>query len=170
MDRRPSRRLMDKNELMNTLSETRFAFDSALADVAPSKMTGSRVVGEWSVKDVIAHVTWSINETVGMLEAKALVGSELWRLPEDQRNAAVYEDNRLRALDEVMAESQQAHRKLVDVIEEIPEQYLLHADWFAGLPGGEWPPCRVVQVNVSDHYVHHTKDIQDWLVQSKSES
>ena len=66
-----------------------------------------------------------------------------------------------------MAESQQAHRKLVDIIEEIPEQDLLQADWFTNLPGGEWPPWRVIQVNVSDHYVHHTKDINDWLARSE---
>jgi len=69
-----------------------------------------------------------------------------------------------------MAESQQAHRKLIDLIEEIPEHDLLHADWFAGLPGGEWRPWRVIEVNVSDHYVHHTKDIQDWLVHTNPKS
>ena len=155
---------------MNTLSETRFALDSALAEVDPSQMTGPGVIGAWSVKDVIAHITWSVKETVGMLEAKALAGSELWRLPEDQRNAAVYEVNQSRILDKVMAESQQAHRKLIDLIEEIPEQDLLRADWFAGLPGGEWPPWRVIEVNVSDHYLHHTNDIQDWLVRSNQKS
>ena len=161
---------MNKNEFMNTLSETRYALDSALAEVDPSQMTSPGVVGEWSVKDLIAHITWSVKETVGMLEAKAMVGSELWRLPVEQRNAAVYEANQSRTLGEVMAESQQAHRKLVDLIEEIPEYELLHADWFAGLPGGEWPPWRVIEVNVSDHYVHHTKDIQDWLVRINPKS
>ena len=161
---------MNKNELMNTMSDTRFEFDSALAEVDPSQMAVLGVIGAWSVKDVIAHITWSVKETVGMLEAKALVGSELWRLPEEQRNAAVYEANQSRILDKVMAESQQAHRKLVDLIEEIPEHDLLHADWFAGLPGGEWPPWWVIEVNVSDHYVHHTNDIQDWLVRSNPKS
>ena len=158
---------MNKNELKNTLSETRFAFDSALAEVDPTQMMTSGVVGEWSIKDLIAHITWAVKETVGMLEAKALIGSELWRLSEEQRNAAVYEQNRARSLPDVMVESQHAHRKLVDIIDEMPDQDLLDADWFAGLPGGEWPPWRVIEVNVSDHYVHHSKDIQDWLVQSK---
>jgi hypothetical protein len=157
---------MNKTELLDTLGETRFAFDSALAEVDPAQMTVPGIVGKWSVKDVIAHITWAVNETIGMLEAKALVGSDLWRLPEEQRNSAVYEQNRTRSLSDVMAESQQAHGKLVDVITEIPEQDLLHADWFAGLPGGEWPPWRVIQVNVSDHYVHHTKDLIDWHARS----
>jgi len=157
---------MNKSDLLEKLSGTRFEFDCALAEVDPSQMTGPGVVGEWSVKDLIAHITWSVKETVGMLEAKAMVGSELWRLPVEQRNAAVYEANQSRTLGEVMAESQQAHRKLVDLIEEIPEYELMHADWFADLPGGEWPPWRVIEVNVSDHYVHHTKDIHDWLVRS----
>ena len=158
---------MNKTDLTNTLSETRYKLDSVLAEVNPGQMITPGVVGEWSVKDLIAHITWAVKETVGMLEAKALMGSELWRLSEEQRNAAVYEQNRARSLPDVMAESQHAHRKLVDIIEEMPDQDLLHADWFAGLPGGEWPPWRVIEVNVSDHYVHHSKDIQDWLVQSK---
>jgi len=157
---------MDKNELLRTLSESRYELDRALADVAPIEMTTPAVVGEWSIKDIIAHITWSVKETVGMLEAKALAGSPLWRLSEEERNAAVYEQNRVRPLQEVLYESQQAHRRLIDLVIEMPEKDLLQADWFAALPGGEWPPWRVIQVNVSDHYSHHTRDIHSWLAQS----
>jgi len=161
---------MNKSELLGSLGETRYAFDRVLAEVNPSQLTTSGVVGEWSVKDMIAHISWAVKETISMLEAKDLVGSELWQLPEKQRNAAVYEQNRDRSLQDVMSESQQTHRTLVDLVEEIPEGDLLHADWFAGLPGGEWPPWRVIQVNVNDHYVHHTEDLQHWMARSESGS
>jgi hypothetical protein len=157
---------MDKNELLKTLSESRYELDRALADVVPSEMTTPGIVGEWSIKDIIAHITWAVKETVGMLEAKALVGSPLWRLTEEERNTAVYEQNRERPLQEVLSDSQQAHRRLIDLVTELPEEELLQAEWFAGLPGGEWPPWQVIQVNVSNHYSHHTQDIRSWFTQS----
>lgn len=119
-------------------------------------------VGDWSAKDTVAHVTWSERETLGMLRARALVGSELWRLPEGERNAAVYEENRERLLPDVLVDSERVHRELLAVIEEVPEEDLLQATWFDALPG-DWPPYRVVEVNVTEHYRHHLEDLRRWL-------
>ena len=157
---------MDKKELLRTLSESRYALDRALADVAPTEMTAPGIIGEWSIKDIIAHITWAVKETIGMLEAKALIGSPLWRITEEERNTAVYEQNQARPLQEVLYESQQAHRRLIDLVTEMPEEDLLRADWFAALPGGDWPPWRGIRVNVSDHYNHHTQDIRYWLTKT----
>ena len=61
------------------------------------------MVGKWSVKDLVAHITWSESEMVGVLAGRALVGSDLWSLTNDERNEIVYQQNRDRPLDEVLA-------------------------------------------------------------------
>ena len=99
-----------------------------------------------------------------MLRGKALVGSELWRLPEEARNAAVCRENRDRSLHDVRSESATVHRELRAVLGEIPEADLLGAAWFEALPGN-WPPYRVVEVNVTEHYRHHLEDLRRWLEQ-----
>ena len=116
-------------------------------------------LGDRSLKDIIAHVSWAVLETNGMLAAKGLVGSHLWRLSEVERNEVVYQENKNRTLPEVVAEAEAAQRELVSLVEGKSEVDLQSADWFAGLPG-EFPPWRVIQVNVIDHYLHHAEDVR----------
>jgi hypothetical protein len=150
---------MNKSSLLRGLRAIRGEWDLVIGALAPDMMQEPGAVGDWSAKDVAAHVTWSERETLGMLRARAVVGSELLRLSEGERNAAVYEQNRERPLPDVLVESERVHRELLAVIEEVSEEDLLQATWFDALPG-DWPPCRVVEVNVTEHYRHHLADLR----------
>lgn len=151
-----------KADLLRDLAAARAAFDAVLAEAGQARLTEPGAVGEWSAKDVVAHVTWAVRETVGMLEAQALVGSPLWRKSQEERNQAVYRQNRERPLEHVLTESRNAHQALIEHTEEASEPDLLQADWFAALGEG-WTPARVIRANATDHYVHHTEDLQRWL-------
>jgi hypothetical protein len=154
---------VDKRTLLFELNQTRSTWDKTLERISQLRMVEPGVVPEWTVKDIIAHVSWGERETVGMLEAKALVGSELWLVSVEQRNTAVYEQNRNRVLVDIYADSEAIHLRLIEIVEGTSEDDLSHAEWFSDLPGGNWPPHRVIQVNVIDHYQHHTQDIENWL-------
>ncbi len=78
---------MDKTTFIETLLAGRAEWEALLAEVGEARMLQPGVAGEWSVKDVIAHVMWGEREMVGVMQAHALVGSDLWDLPEDERNA-----------------------------------------------------------------------------------
>lgn len=130
---------MTKAELVGELHAVRREWDLLLSDLEPETLVQPSAAGDWSAKGIVAHVTWSERETVGMLGARALVGSELWRLPEEARNAVVYEENRERPLRDIVSESTRVHLKLLDVLEGMPEADLLGATWFDALPG-DWPP------------------------------
>ncbi len=152
---------MDKADILDTLQGLRREWVELIGELQPHAMTQPGAVGKWSVKDLAAHVTWSERETVGMLRARALVGSELWQRSEEERNAVVYEENRDRPLRDILEDAEGVHRALVAVIEHIPESDLFHADWFAALPG-DWPPYRVIEANVTEHYRHHLEDLRRW--------
>jgi muconolactone delta-isomerase len=153
---------MTRTNLIDELRTVRQAWDLVLGGLESDALVQPGAVGDWSAKDVVAHVTWSERETAGMLRARALVGSELWRLPEEARNAAVYEENRDRPVQDILSESAVVHGELLAVLEGIPEAELLGAAWFRALPG-DWPPYRVVEVNVTEHYRHHLADLRRWL-------
>ena len=83
----------NKSQLLATMRRERAQWNALLAEVGEAQMTEPGVAGAWSVKDIIAHITWYERESFGILQARALVGSELWELSVDQRNAAIFEAN-----------------------------------------------------------------------------
>jgi hypothetical protein len=105
---------VDKATLLEEVQSAHDEWEGVLAEVGVAHMTEPGVAGEWSVKDVIAHVTWSEREMVGVLRAHALVGSELWNLSEDERNAAVFAQNRERPLDDVLHDAQGVYAQLLE--------------------------------------------------------
>src|SRR4030067_1847894 len=103
-----------KWDFLETLQSARAEWESLLAKVGESNMLRPGVAGEWSVKDIICHITWFEREMVGVLQARALIGSDLWNLPQGQRNAAVFEKNRYRPLEDVLTEARQVYQGLYE--------------------------------------------------------
>jgi hypothetical protein len=153
---------MDKQTFLATLRRDRGQWDALLAQIARERMTAPGVVGAWSIKDIIAHVTWHEREMVGLATAHALVGSELWNLPQDQRNAAIYEQNRQRDLDDVLREAQQVFQELVAALAPLSNEDLNDPARFPGMPP-DWVPWQIIAGNTYEHYQHHTPSIRAWL-------
>jgi uncharacterized protein (TIGR03083 family) len=125
--------------------------------------------GGWSVKDVVAHVTWSEREMVGVLRQRALVGSPLWGFDQDKRNAIVFAENRDRGLDDVLAEEERVYAELLPLLEQLTSEDLADGDRFAKmLP--EVPPWRIFAGSTFLHYEDHAAAIAVWLRQSTSAS
>ena len=153
---------MEKAKFLETIRNERARWDALLAQVDEGQMTVPGIVGAWSVKDLIAHVTWSEREMVGMLRERALVGSDLWNLALDARNVAIYEENRGRTLGEVRAESQAIFEGLIRLLEQLPEADLNDARAFPGMPT-DWQPWDVIAGNTYRHYRDHILDVRAWL-------
>jgi hypothetical protein len=49
-----------------------------LGCIPPARMLVPMGAGKWTVKDVIAHITWHERQMIGLLEGRALVGSPWW--------------------------------------------------------------------------------------------
>lgn len=153
---------MNKSEWLTTLQTERAQWEALLAEVGEARMTRPGVAGEWSVKDIVAHVTWFEREMVGVLQARTLVGSDLWSLPHDQRNAAIYEQNRDRALSGVLAEARVVFDQLRAGMQSLAEEDLHDPLRFAEMPA-DWVPWQVIAGNSYEHYRQHTPGIRDWM-------
>lgn len=149
-------------ELIKMVKRERANWESLVQQIDQEKMTQPGVAGEWSLKDIIAHITWHEREMVGLIKAHALVGSELWNLPSDERNAAIYAEFKELPLDQVLKESNQAYKQLVEVLPSLSDQDLTNPDSFPNMPP-DWQPWVIIAQNTYEHYQDHIDDLKRWM-------
>ena len=156
---------MNRADFLQTLYTQRDRWEALLERVGQDRMTFPGVEDGWSIKDIIAHVTWYEQEMVGLLQARRLAGSDLWNLPHAERNSIIYQQNRLRSLEDVLNESVTVYQQLRDLLEGLSDAELEDPHYFANMPD-DWVPWQLVAENTYDHYHDHAASIQSWLDRS----
>ncbi|MBN1538467.1 MAG: ClbS/DfsB family four-helix bundle protein [Anaerolineales bacterium] len=146
-----------KSELLKSIQEDYQAWQESLRQFDDIWIAQVKI-GEWTIKDIIAHITWHEIEMIGLLEAHALVGSPWWNLPTDQRNQKIYEQNRERTLEDVRQEAAHAHAQLVQLLEALPEADLYDPAGFPDMPS-DWQPWMLIVQNTYEHYRTHLEDL-----------
>lgn len=162
---------MDKAELLRRIRDTRATWDTLLAEVGPERMTLPGVAGEWTVKDLVAHVAVYERWTAWQME-RALGGeTAMVALPEqtaatdvndlDERNAAFYAVFRDQPLDETLRQSRTSYNRLLAAVIAFPDDLLANSDRFEWSFGA--PVWRVVAGNSFAHEEEHIAHIRAWL-------
>ena len=150
---------MDLAQLQELINTTWTEWVAAVQNVEQARMEHPHV-GEWSVKDLVAHVTWSEKEMVGLLAERSLaLASPHWMLPTDERNQAIYEEHRHRPLESILTEAQAVHAELVSEIRKLSEADLHDPSRYAGMPA-DWIPWQILAGSTYRHYAEHTKDLR----------
>jgi uncharacterized protein (TIGR03083 family) len=152
---------MTQAKFLETLKAARSEWEALLARVPKDRMSEPGADG-WSVKDILAHVAWYEREMLAVARARALAGSDLWNKSLEERNAAIYEENRHRPLAEVLAEAEAMYRQLAPELEALTDEDLMDARRFREMPA-EWLPWQVLASNTYEHYQEHIPQIQAWL-------
>ena len=169
-------------ELLQRVTEAYDAFSSAVAALSEETLTTPGTLGDWSVRDVIAHVGADERWMAGQIEAllagepptaQSCYGSDE-PLPEgttlitqDGRNAWQKERLRGLSLDEVRAMASDAHARLIAAIESFSDAQLAEeltiADlgtvgWVRRPNAGEsgWPLWEWLRGVTYHHYADHT--------------
>jgi hypothetical protein len=114
------------------------------------------VTGDWSVKDIIAHVTAWEEETLKHLPL-VLAGKRRPRYSEtyggiDGFNALTTERRRGLPLPEVLRQRDETHRRLVEFIETVPEESFVRETRFR----------RHLRLDTYTHYPRHAEAIRKW--------
>ena len=149
-------------QMIDTIQNTWTTWETLLTQIDQEQLTQPGVAGEWSLKDIIAHITWHEREMVGLVEAHALVGSELWDLPTDERNVAIYEEVRHQPLEQVLEESAEIHKQLLEALPSLSDEDLTNPESFPNMPP-DWQPWMLIAQNTYEHYQDHILDVQGWL-------
>lgn len=149
----------NRDELLAAIRSARTAWESALARLTPGQMVQPGAAGPASVKDIVAHIGWSENEVLRMLEQRTLAGaSPLWELDEPARNAAVLAQSWPRPLDEVMKEERQTYGALLSAISKLSEEELHNPARYQHMPA-DWQPWRIIAGSTYGHYEDHLPDL-----------
>ena len=168
---------MTKAELLEKMRSERARWEALLAEVGEERLTEPGVAGEWSVKDIAAHLTVYERWTAGRLggdvppEPDAPPGVDVADL--DQRNAWYYAHDRDRPLPDVLADSRRFHHLLRALVEARPEEELRApytiTDEGELRPAAEpeaaanWPLWRLIDGNAGAHYADHNAAVRAWF-------
>ena len=152
---------MKKQQLIKTLDKAWQEFKESYQGLSEAQISQPGVIGEWSVKDIIGHVTTWEEEA---LKALALI-SQGQRLPRykdlygglNAFNALMTEKKRLLSLTEILEQSEITHRKLVAYILGAPEEMFTTETRFR----------RRIRLDTYGHYPEHTKAILAWRKEIK---
>jgi uncharacterized damage-inducible protein DinB len=119
---------MRRAELLAELDSENERWERLLAEVGDDRMDEPGVAGEWSIKDIVAHITAWRRRTVGRFEAVAEGRPEPappWpaNLKEDDEiNAWFHERDRGQSVREVLSESRRVVQQLRAAIAKLPEE------------------------------------------------
>ena len=149
-------------QLVKTIQNAWTTWVALIGQVDQEQLFSPGVAGDWSLKDIIAHITWFEKEMVGLITAHALVSSELWNLPTDERNAAIYEEVRIQPLEQVLEESATVHQQMLEVLPSLSEEDLTDPSGFPNMPP-DWQPGMLIAQNTYEHYEDHIRDVKMWL-------
>jgi hypothetical protein len=119
-----------KQQVIKDAQTERAALEKLLATLTPEQMTQSAAVNDWSAKDVLAHliewegmvVKWYETGAKGKVPAVPSEEYNWGQLP--QLNHDIFLKHRDRSLADVQKEFKSSYKKIVKVIESIPEKEL----------------------------------------------
>ena len=155
------------SQLLETIQRAREEWNALLEPIDQPNMTLPGVAGDWSLKDIIAHITWHERQMVGLIKAHALVGSDLWNLPTDERNAVIYDEVKDLPLEQVLKESDEVYAQLLEVLPSLGDDDLVNPEGFPNMPP-DWQPGNIIAQNTFEHYQQHIPDAQRWITESGS--
>jgi len=161
-----------KPDLLAAISQERGALEATLKTLTPEQMAEPGVMGEWSVKDVLAHlVEW---EQMVLAWYQAGLRGDIPEMPAPgykwnqtpQLNQAIYEKHRDRPLDEVMEQFHESHREILEVIRGLSNEELFTAGRYAWTRKNTMGTYFVSAT--SSHYLWARKEIRKGLKAKQS--
>ncbi|MGH2486960.1 MAG: ClbS/DfsB family four-helix bundle protein [Ktedonobacterales bacterium] len=162
-----------KARLLDDLRHEQAQWEALLHDIGEDHMTQPNVAGEWSIKDIVAHLTGWRRRSVGRFQA-ALRHEPLPPPPwpshlqaDDEINAWIYAANRDRPLADVLRESRDVFQQLVETFDAFPEADLLDPTRFPWLEGDDLPLTGAAFF--AHFHEEHEPDMRAWLERIRRE-
>ena len=156
---------MSKTQLLSELQDEQAAWEALLSAIDEAHMTEPGVAGEWSIKDIVAHLTGWRQRSVSRFQA-ALQHQPMpappWPLhlrTDDEINAWIFESNRDRPLSAVLQENRAVFQQLVDTLSAFPEAELMDPQRFEWLEGESLSGAAFF----AHFHEEHESDIRAWL-------
>ncbi len=158
---------MDKANLLDTMQTERAKLDGLLATLSAEQICQTALENEWSVKDVLAHISTWERMCVDWIQAglrgerpdkpeKGYTWEEL-----DTFNEKTFLGNRERTLNDVQADSRLAYQQLLEQVQALSEDDITNPQRFPWTDGRGLVPF--IAANSYEHYQEHFEQIHKWL-------
>ena len=153
-----------KTELIAAMVSARNELDSLIGQIELSTMTLSGASGEWSVKDIIAHIASYDRWLALTLALRGQKPPEFWidNISLDEFNRRLYAENRDRALEEVLQEYRDVWMEILAETGTRSEAYLFTEQSVPGVPN-KFKPCDILKSESYGHYLDHVPALRAWL-------
>ncbi len=155
---------MNKNEILNALNDAQKKFDQAIDGLSDEEMQTPGVAGDWSAKDITAHLSrW-----------EAEMGRILWQIqqgqkpdtahfsgrPVDEINAEWSREMKSRPLELILSDYKAVRVQTIKRIQAFSDEQLSDPNSFPALRGQ--PLENWIVGDSSDHQAEHAAQIQAW--------
>jgi len=147
---------VNRDQVLLKLEKAWNSFRESYAGLGAEQMSLRGAVEDWSVKDLIAHVSWweeeSLKHLPHILEGKRPPRYSVLYGGIDAFNAKMTELKRSLSLDEVMRQAVETHGRLVNYLAGVPEDVFMRETRFR----------RRLRLDTYSHYPIHTAAIRAW--------
>lgn len=156
---------MTKDEILATFNQTRVEFLKAIEGLSEDALVEPGVLGEWSVKDIMAHISMWEAELVKMLW-ELRQGNKPSRVDlvngksVDQINEEWHQEQKDRPLERIFADFHAVRTQTIRQIQGFTDRELSeprHYPWLKGHALEAW-----IAGDGFDHEAEHTAEIKSW--------
>jgi hypothetical protein len=146
---------MNRPQLLKKLDLAWAEVKESYAGLSDSQATEPGVAGDWSVKDILAHLTTWEEEalqympliTKGRRPPRYITYGGI-----DAFNAQTTEQKRDLSLPEVLRQLDETHDRLIDYLQSVPEEQFTRESRFR----------RRLRLDTYSHYPLHARMIREW--------
>jgi uncharacterized damage-inducible protein DinB len=150
-----------KTQILEQMSATRLLLEAHLSALSESQMLQPGVNGEWTVKDVLAHITWWEQHLLRRLRVgKDDLYQEGISMQDatDRANAMVFAANWSRPLSDILDECSASYREVFAGIEALSEEDVTQAEIYEAIA---W--------DTFQHYPEHSAMLAAWISKAEPE-
>jgi len=159
--------MMKRQETLDCVIASRAELDALTESVPADSWDVEAWPGGWNLRDLIAHVDfyeWWAGELIRKRDWP-IVDPSLNTMDMDVRNAALYELNRDRSLDEARSDSARCHRTRIEALSGVSDAEF-DGPVMPGMEGPDWTIAAIGGPQIWEHYDMHRPHIEAILAAS----
>jgi hypothetical protein len=155
---------MDKEELISALEDSREDILEALEGISDEQYLAESSFGDWTLKDLLAHLVMWEAETIKLLfqahQGMTPTTVHLKNIPDDEQNKIWHSQTKDRPLERILSDFYAIRGQTLLRLDEFSNRELNDPARFAWLRGQTL--SQLVVDYVLDHEREHAKMIREW--------
>lgn len=154
---------MTRDELLKQLAENRRQFEDLIESIPADARVRPGACGEWSLKDVLVHLSRWESEIVSVLYQAAqgaVPQSEVFNPEYLKVNDLWYQESKDRELERVLDDFHAVRSQLLRRLKDLPEQHLTDPARYPWMKGHAL--LGLVKDVVLEHEAEHLSELKSW--------